>query len=249
MKDLKLKEAQKKEIEFWKNSDLEKSGVKHLPIILEQMSMGKTLLKCLELSKTDLNKNAKILELGAGQGWASCIIKNLFPYTEITTTDISIHALESLKEWEDRMEVKIDKYYECESYKTNEEKESIDFIFTFASAHHFIKHDETIHEISRILKPKGHAAYFFEPVSPKFWYPLAFWRVNRKRPEVREDLLIPNELKKISKKYNLTCKIIETPIFSNREGLIETIYYIFLNIFPFLQKFLPRTAIILFSKS
>lgn len=31
MKDLKLKEAQKKEIEYWKNSDLERSGVKYLP--------------------------------------------------------------------------------------------------------------------------------------------------------------------------------------------------------------------------
>ena len=155
----------------------------------------------------------------------------------------------SLKEWEERMEVEIDKCYECESYKTKEGKESIDFVFTFASAHHFINHDETIKEISRVLKPKGNAAYFFEPVSPKFWYPLAFWRVNRKRPEVREDLLIPSELKKISKKYNLTFNVIETPFFSNREGLIESIYYIFLNIFPFLQKFLPCTAIILFSKA
>ena len=248
MKDADLKRIQKKEIEFWKNSELERSGAKHLPTILEKMSMGKILLKSLQLSEINLARNSKILELGAGQGWASCILKKISPNSEVITTDISSYALESLNEWEKRLEVKIDNYYECKSYKTKEPDNSIDLIFTFASAHHFINHDKTIQEFSRALKPKGIAAYFYEPISPKFWYPLAFWRVNRKRPEIREDLLIPSELKKISCKYRLNFKIIRTPIFSNRHGLLETIYYIFLYIFPFFQKFLPGTAIILFSK-
>ena len=90
--------------------------------------------------------------------------------------------------------------------------------------------------------------YIFEPVTQKFWYPLAFWRVNRKRPEIREDLLVPSNLKKMAIQEKLDFKIIYTPFFHSRIGFIETFYYLMMSLFPFLQFIFPSTAMVLFEK-
>ncbi len=247
MKD-KLKKIREKEILFWKFSEEEKPGANSLRMVLEKVSMGKILLDSLNILNTDFTNKKRVLEIGAGQGWASCILKKTYPNFHITTTDISSFALESVKYWERLFDTKVDHKYSCLSEKTAENDSSIDFIFTFASAHHFITHNETIKEMSRILKKGGTAVYIFEPVTQKFWYPLAFWRVNRKRPEIREDLLIPSDLKKMAIEEKLDFKIIHTPFFQSRLGFLETFYYLIMSLFPFLQYVFPSTAMILFEK-
>jgi len=247
MKDIKA--AQKQEINFWRDSEEERPGVRSIRKILEKMSNANELLESLSSIKTiKWDKETRVLEIGGGQGWASCIVKSIHPSAYVTLTDISPYAVESVGQWEDIFGVKIDKVYDCLSNKTKEKDNSIDFIFTFAAAHHFITHRKTIKEISRILKFGGSAAYFFEPVTPKFWYPMAYKRVNRKRPEVPEDLLIINELRKLAIEAGLKFSIIRTPTYNNRKGYLETLYYLILNTFPFLQRFFPHTATILFIK-
>ena len=247
MKD-KLKKIREKEILFWKFSEEEKPGANSLRMSLEKISMGKILLDSLDISNINFTSKKRVLEIGAGQGWASCILKKNYPNLHITTTDISSFALESVTDWEKLFDVKVDHKYSCLSEKTKESDNSTDVIFTFASAHHFITHKETIKELSRILKKGGTAVYIFEPVTQKFWYPLAFWRVNRKRPEIREDLLVPSNLKKMAIQEKLDFKIIYTPFFHSRIGFIETFYYLMMSLFPFLQFIFPSTAMILFEK-
>jgi ubiquinone/menaquinone biosynthesis C-methylase UbiE len=71
----------------------------------------------------------------------------------VTATDISEYAIASLLKWEHVFQVKVDRYYACCAYETNEPDGSIDHIFCFAAAHHFVAHRRTLQEISRILKP------------------------------------------------------------------------------------------------
>ena len=154
---------------------------------------------CIENYLTpDHARPSRIIELGGGQGWASCLVKKWFPESFVIATDISPYALESLPRWEQVLNSQVDQSYACKSYGTQEGNESVDFIFVFSAAHHFICHKKTLQEFRRILKPGGKAFYWHEPSTPRILYQLAVERVNRKRPEVPEDVLIPSELKKIS---------------------------------------------------
>jgi hypothetical protein len=79
-------------------------------------------------------------------------------------------------------------------------------------------------------------------------YPLALWRLNRKRPEVPEDVLIIKNLEKIARELNLDMNVDYFPSTLKR-GVIETIYYSILKCFPSLQELLPTTVNIIFSKT
>lgn len=247
MRDVKA--VQEQEINFWRDSDEEKPGARTTRKMLEKMSNGIEFLDRLsELELLDWSKDMRVLEIGGGQGWASCLLKSTYPNAYVITTDISPFAVESVTQWEDIFKVKMDKVYYCKSDETKEDDDSIDFMFTFSAAHHFVTHRKTINEISRILKHGGIAAYFFEPVTQLFWYPMAYRRVNKKRPEVHEDLLVISKLRNIAVEAGLEFTIIHTPSYSNRKGYVETLYYLIMSTFPFFQKILPHTATILFTK-
>ena len=245
----KVKEARLKEIDFWKESDQERPNVHSVETILEKSSNAKIFLKSLsEISNINLSEGSRVLEIGGGQGWASCVLKSLNPKINITTTDISDDAISSIQIWENIFKSEIDNKYACTADKTREKDEAIDFIFTFASAHHFITHRTALNEIYRILKVGGKCAYIFEPVTPAYLYSMAYKRVNRMRPEVPEDVLIISKLKSIALDNGLRLETIYTPYFSNRTGIIGTVYYCILYLMPFLQRLLPSTATLVFTK-
>ncbi len=120
-------------------------------------------------------------------------------------------------------------------------------IFAFAAAHHFVLHEETFIEAKKKLRLGGKLIYIYEPVTPKFLYSLAKWRVNRKRPDIPEDLLMPNQLSKYAANLNMQMQTIYFPNTSNR-GFIEWIYYSILDRIPFLNKLIPSTAILIVTK-
>jgi len=130
------------------------------------MSEARVLLDCLFRLRSELISNGRVLELGSGQGWASCLYKQMFPAVYAITTDISQYAIMSLPKWERIFDVKIDHSYSCKSYEINEEASSVDQIFCFAAAHHFLAHRRTLVEIKRVLKPGRSAFYFYEPATP-----------------------------------------------------------------------------------
>ena len=105
------------------------------------------------------------------------------------------------------LDVKLDNSYACRSYEIPEADASIDQIFTFAAAHHFVAHRRTLAEFKRVLKPGAKAFYFFEPASPKYLHAAAKKRVNLKRPHVPEDVLIPSKIREIAEAMDLECRV------------------------------------------
>lgn len=81
-----------------------------------------------------------------------------------------------------------------------------------------------------------------------FTYPLAFKRVNKKRPEVPEDLLIPGDILSYANELGLSAKS-DLCLSVVSRGPIATIYYFFMNKFPFLAKVLPCTRNFVFQKT
>ena len=144
--------------------------------------------------------------------------------------------------------VRIDDSYSCTSYRVNESDASLDQIFCFAAAHHFLAHRRTLREISRVLKPGGKALYFYEPATPKYLYSMAYWRVNKKRPQVPEDVLITSELRKLAREIELDFHVDYYPSLIKR-GPFETVYFFVLGRIPFLQRILPCTANFIFTKN
>ena len=246
MKDIEAK--QKIEVEFWRDSKDESPEADSIYNVVNKVSEARVFLDCLNRHQEKLTSNGKVLELGGGQGWASCLYKKLFPNAHVTATDISEFAVMSLPKWERLFEVRIDDSYACTSYRVNESDASLDQIFCFAAAHHFLAHKRTLREISRVLKPGGKALYFYEPATPKYLYSMAYWRVNKKRPQVPEDVLITSELRKLAREIGLDFHVDYYPSLIKR-GPFETVYFFVLGRIPFLQRILPCTANFIFTKN
>lgn len=245
MPDIEAK--QKIEIEFWRDSKDESPEADSLYNIVNKVSDAGVFLDCLNRHRAKLTSNGKVLEIGGGQGWASCVYKKSFPNAHVIATDISKFAIVSLPKWEQLYGVKIDNSYACTSYEIHESDASLDQIFCFAAAHHFLAHNRTLREISRVLKPGGMAFYFHEPATPKYLYSPAYWRVNRKRPQVPEDVLITSELRKLARKIGLDLHVDYYPSLIKR-GPFETVYFLVMGRIPFLQRILPCSANFIFTK-
>lgn len=182
-----------------------------------------------------------------GQGWASCVFKRLYPAARVVSTDISEYAVQSAARWERMLDVRLEGAYACRAYETREADASVDLVFTFAAAHHFLRHRSTLQEIARILKPGGRALYLYEPTTPQVLYRPAVWRVNRNRPEVPEDVLVPGKLVGIAGDVGLRAQIDYYPSVLKR-GPTETMYYSVLRRLTFLQRMLPCTGHFVFDK-
>jgi SAM-dependent methyltransferase len=235
------------EIDYWRSSSEESPEADSVSNIINKVSDAANFLDCLGRFPAALRGVDRAVELGGGQGWASCLFKRLYPSAHVTATDISPYAIRSIEKWERLWGVKVDRAYDCRSYATREDDSSVDLVFCFASAHHFRKHDATLREISRILKPGGRALYLYEPATPKALHSLAHWRVNRKRPAVPEDVLITSRILELAGRNGLVASVSYHPSVAKR-GPFETIYYGVLSRMAPLQKMLPCTANFEFSK-
>lgn len=245
--DLSILQKQDIEKSFWEKSLSESPKNESISNIINKISDTEVFLDCLNRFKDLHSHSGKVLELGAGQGWASCIYKKMYPQSEVITTDISEYALKSIPQWERIWNVKIDKTYHCLSYQTLEPDNSADFIFAFASAHHFLAHNRTLKEIYRILKPGCSAIYLYDTGCSKLFYPFMFRLVNKLRPEVPEDVLILSKIKMLAKKNNLSVRLDYYPSLIKR-GNRQRIYFRLLRFLPFLQKALPCSVNISFTK-
>jgi len=238
---------QRAEIEFWRDSKDESPECDSLTNLTFKMSEARIFLDCLERHRQSFASEGRVLELGAGQGWASCIYKKLFPIAHVTATDISEFAIMSVPKWERIFSVHLDNAYACVSYEINEPDSSIDRVFCYASAHHFLAHRRTLIEIMRVLKPGGVAFYFYEPATPGYLYSLAKRRVNRRRPAVQEDVLITSKIWNMARGLGFGVVIDHYPSTTCRTP-VEAIYYCLLARISILQKILPCSVNLVFTK-
>lgn len=243
---MNLREKEKVEIDFWKNSESESPENFTTYNLLNKIGEAKFFYEIIQGYKEIFRNSPKILELGAGQGWASCIIKKEFGQ-ELITSDISEYAVQSIKYWEGIFNVKIDHSLACTSYEIPLEDESIDLVFCFAAAHHFVKHKRSFQEINRILKPGGHCLYLYEPSCLPYLYRWQYKRVNRIRTEVPEDVLIYNRILKIARNCGFKARIDFFPI-ARSSSFLVTNYYFLLRSIPLLARLLPCNANFVFQK-
>ncbi|MGQ0828492.1 MAG: class I SAM-dependent methyltransferase [Bacteroidota bacterium] len=240
-------EREKIEIEFWRDSEHDRPESASIDNIVNKMGDCGVFLIVIEKYRPLFNEAKEILELGGGQGWASCALKSRFPHLKITLTDISEYAILSKHKWEKIMNVSLENAYPCKSYEIPEGDATQDIIFCYASAHHFADMDKTMREINRVLRKGGHCFFFHEPTTIQLFYKFAYKRVNKKRHVVPEDVIVRSKLLRLAEANGFNAEVHLNPITMNR-GPIETIYYYVLSKIKILQRTLPCTANFHFQK-
>ncbi len=238
--DPELLRRQELELRHWRESVHERPGSDSIHTIVNKFGDSLVLLDLLARFASTFERARTIVELGAGQGWVSCIVKRGYPDARVTATYISSDALASLPQWERIFDVKDDDAKACRSYATGLPDASVDLVFCFASAHHFVAHRRTLAEIERILAPDGVGLYLYEMACRPLLRAFAARRLNKKRPHVPEDVLVYDRIASLSRDVGLECRLDFYPILLRR-GPLQTLYYAVLNSVPPLQRLLPCT--------
>ena len=247
MEHITPEEREQTEIDYWKKSESENPDKFTIDNLINKMTEAEIFRLKVNKYRYLFDPSSTILELGAGQGWAACLLKSLFPAKTIYASDISKHAIISLKYWEDIFKTKIDKSFSCKSCAIPLKDASVDLIYCFQSAHHFTKLKDTIREIRRALKDGGVCLFLNEPSCRKYLYKFAHKRANKNRPEVPEDVLLYKDIENTAKKEGFNIEICFDPILLRRRPLELVYYYILSKIRP-LQHLLPCSADYIFRK-
>ena len=243
-----VEQREKQEISFWTESENERPGAFGLDLLTHKMSEARIFLEKFEKYRALFENAATIVELGGGQCWPSCMVKHeLGDRARVIGTDIAHDAVVSAPQWEHVIGARLDGLTACRSNATPFATGSVDLVFVFAAAHHFGAHRSTLAEIARILPPGGHALYAYEPGALDWIYPLALRRVMAKRPVVPEDLLRYRNIERLADECGLDAQVTFSPSTTYRGG-VETVYYLGLQRLPFLQRVLPCTVDILFTR-
>ncbi len=244
---MKLEDKEQLEINFWKESKHESPSNFTNENLVNKLNECKNFDYKVNKYKELIVNKKNILEIGAGQGWASCYLKKHFlPQAKYTTTDISKYAIDSLVHWENHFDVKIDKAYPSKSYDINEESNSFDLIFCYAAAHHFVLIKKTLEELKRLLTKDGHIIFFYEPTSSKFFYPFFYKYVNKMPHSTPEDVIIPSLVRSYCREIGLEYQNNYDPNTIVQRGFVTGKYFDFLKKFKFFQKFLPSSSDLVF---
>ncbi len=247
MQRVDISEKERIDVESWRTNPYESPESDSIHNIINKMTDVPCLLECQAPFDSIFKKSTAVFELGGGQGWASCVLKRIYPQADFTVSDISEFAVASVHKWEKILSVTTEKPLACKSYDIPVPDASFDCVFTFSAAHHFGAHRKSLAEIHRVLKPGGSAFYFHEPACRPWIYKRAYLRVNRGRPDVPEDVIVYSKLIKIAEAVGFKAEFRFTPTLHKR-GPKEYLYYTVLRAFPFLQHIFPCTGTFHFSK-
>ena len=239
---------EQREREFWTTSPDERPGAFSLGLLTHKMGEARVLLEKVAGFRDLFEGASTILELGAGQAWASAAVAHeLGGDHRVIATDIAFEAVVSHTRWEQQFGARIAGEAACRSAALPFAGGSVDLVFAFAAAHHFATHRGTLHEVARVLRPGGRALYLHEPACRPWIYPLAYRRVMRKRPVVPEDVLRYPEIVRLAREAGLDADVRFAPTTTYRAP-VETIYYLVLSKLRPLQHVLPCTVDFVFTK-
>jgi SAM-dependent methyltransferase len=243
-----MKDWERAETAFWRDNDHERPESDSIENIINKITDCQVFLEAAKEFDPLFGSARTVLELGGGQGWACGALKKRFPHLNLLVSDITDYAVKSKNKWERIFGVSLAGALACKSYQIPLRSASIDIVFCYAAAHHFGDMKETLREISRVLTKGGHCLFLHEPTAPRIFHRLAYARVNRMRPAIHEDVLVPARVLSIARELGLGGRVSYHPTILKR-GPRETLYYLVLSKVRGLQRFLPCTANFLFQKS
>lgn len=156
----------------------------------------------------------RVLELGAGHGWSSLMLKRFHPGAEIHASEISPNALLSAEKWERLFESRLDGYWACQAGNTPFADEQFDLVFTFAAFHHFVIDDrgrDSLAEALRVTKRGGRLVLLSEPTAPAWFRNWSMRKLNRLRKgtgaDVDEDCLVLSQLGRWARELGATMRV------------------------------------------
>jgi SAM-dependent methyltransferase len=236
-----------REAAFWSTDPFERPGVDTLENLLNKAQDAAILFPLLETRLRAAGGMARVVEVGGGQGWGSCLVKRLLPAANVTLTDAVAEAVEGRGIWERVFACRLDHALTAPAQRLPCDDASVDLIFCFAAAHHFVDHGAALREVRRVLAPNGQCIWFYEPTAPRWLHAAAERRVNAKRPDVPEHVLVPGEISAVARAAGLACSIEYCTSIAHR-GRFATLYYFMLGALPPLQRVLPCTAHFTFTR-
>ena len=237
-----LTERERIEIEYWRTSPYENPSRFSVENLVHKMSNAAVFLRKMREYDSYFQNAHTIVEIGAGQGWASCLLKKSLPSAAVFASDISPYAVASVPHWERVFDVRIDGAFSCLSHQIALPDDSVNLVFGFASMHHFGAQEPALAEIRRVLKKNGVALLLHEPCCRRYIRPWAVKRANRVRPAVPEDVIVFPEFLQTARRMGFAQVAMHFAPLVEGRGPLETIYYLILNKTPFLQQVLPCSS-------
>ena len=159
----KLSDFKKIEIGFYEK---EFSGMQHFDFVEKEWKKNSFGLLDFVEAFEDLPKDAKILEVGAGNGQYSLIL-NKRGFKNTITSDISLKGLAAAKRHSKNKGKNKGEFIVSDSESIPFEDNTFDVVFLTASLHHFPDPQKAISEMKRCVKKGGVVIVAVEPNS---WY-------------------------------------------------------------------------------
>lgn len=202
--------------------------------------------------RLDLQPDQTVLEIGAGQGWASCLAKRRQPDCRVVAADIARDALLYAAAYEQLLDVRIDELWECSVRALPFADAQFHRIFAFASLHHFgERHDYggILGEVLRLLAPGGRTVFLYESWAPGWAIGWTRRRARRQMKEaVDEDVLHLGHLRDACRRLGGRLEVEFWPNPGFRESAAAAAYMALLNRCRFLAPVLPGTVNVTITK-
>lgn len=212
LEDATLSRSDQKELRFWKGDpryNRASSLWENLKVKGGELRMFEELIPLLAPRPGD-----RVLELGAGQAWASLMLKRLHRDCEIHASELSPEALLGAEKWERLLEIGLDGYWACQADRTPFEDEQFDLVFAFAAFHHFViggRGRQALAEALRITKRGGRLVLLSEPTAPPWLRGWSNAKLNRIRQgsnfDIEEECLVLVELQRWARELGATMRV------------------------------------------
>ncbi len=229
------------ETTFWENDPFERPGADTVENLLNKSLDASIFHEIVKQFATQFASARSIVEVGGGQGWASCIVKRLNPTAHVTLTDAVTAAVAGRTTWERVYNCRLDAAFAAPAQSIPLPDASVDLVFCYAAAHHFVDHQAALREAWRVVRPGGWCLWLYEPTSSALLHGVAEGRVNRKRTDVKEHVLVPAEVLHEARGIGFRAQVTYWP-HTFRRGRFESLYYLGLSFLPWLAPILPCTA-------
>jgi len=202
--------------------------------------------------RLDLQPGQTVLEIGAGQGWASCLAKRRQPDCRVVAADIARDALLYAEAYEQLLGVRIDELWACSVRALPFADAQFHRIFAFASLHHFgERHDFSgvLAEVLRLLAPGGRAVFLYESWAPGW---AIGWIRRRARRQMKnvvdEDVLHLGHLRSVCHRLGGRLAVEFWPNPSFRDSASAAAYMAVLNRCRVLASLMPGTVNVTITK-